>query len=206
MIDMDETWDSEPGSWIARCGVSEAVMDRRVELAIASAVPPGFLGTPMMQLRIMAVAAADHPLHQLNRELSISDLRAHRIIIVRDSGEKRDQLTISLNVERCWTVANTGTAIEAVRRGDGYSWLPQDQISEELKNGSIKALPLREGGSFLVPLYLIKTSMDTAGPGVVRLAELISENVVEHCARETAAGMYFAGEAVTLPLDQASVP
>lgn len=165
-----------------RNGVSEAVMDRRVELAIASEVPPGFLGTPMMQLRITAVAAADHPLHRLERELSFSDLRAHRIIIVRDSGQKRDQLTISLNVERCWTVANISTAIEAVSRGDGYSWLPEDQVSEALADGTLKALPLREGGSFLVPLYLIKTSMDAAGPGVVRLAEIISENVAEHCA------------------------
>jgi len=168
-----------------RNGVSEAVMERRVELAIASEVPPGFLGTPMMQLRITAVAAADHPLHRLNRELGYRDLRAHRLVVVRDSGGKRDQLTISLNVERCWTVANISTAIDAVRRGDGYAWLPEDQISEELAAGTIKRLPLREGGSFLVPLYLIKTSMDAAGPGAVRLAEIICDNAADYGAAES---------------------
>lgn len=154
-------------------GASEALLERRVELAIAHDVPPGLLGDPLLQVRVVAIAAADHPLHRLGRELGYSDLRAHRHIVVRGSGSRRDQLTVTLGVERCWIVRNIATAIDAVRQGYGFAWVPEAQIAADLAAGHLQRLPLREGQIFVVPLYLTLLSPDAAGPGVRRLAEII---------------------------------
>jgi DNA-binding transcriptional LysR family regulator len=61
--------------------------------------------------------------------------------------------------------------------GYGFAWLPEAHIHEELRIGTLKTLPLREGGAREVPLYLILANTDFAGPGVKRLAEIIRESV-----------------------------
>ena len=51
-------------------GTDEALVQRRVDLAICSQVPPGFIGDALMRLRFIAAAHPDHPLHRLGRELT----------------------------------------------------------------------------------------------------------------------------------------
>src|ERR1700677_2862952 len=46
-------------------GTEEALMQRRVDLAVCSKVPPGFAGDLLMRLRFIAAAHPDHALHRL---------------------------------------------------------------------------------------------------------------------------------------------
>jgi len=164
-------------------GTSEALLTGRADLAIAPQIPQGFLGDPLMQVRVVAVAHPDHPLHHLGRELSQRDLRAHRHVVVRDSGMKRDRRALAVEVDQRWTVTHMATSIEAVRRGYGFAWLPEEQIDADLAAGTLKRLPLREGQTFVVPLYLILAAPDVAGPGVRRLAELIRQTAAERTGK-----------------------
>jgi len=67
-----------------------------------------------MRISLRAVAHADHPLHHYDRELSYRDLRAHRHVVVRDSGAKRDRRTATVEVDQRWTVSQVATSIQAV--------------------------------------------------------------------------------------------
>ncbi len=58
-------------------GTSDALMKGEVDLAISPQLPPGFLGDLLTRIKLVAVAHADHPLHQLNRQLSYLDLEAY---------------------------------------------------------------------------------------------------------------------------------
>ena len=155
-------------------GTSDALLSGNVDVAISPQLPPGFLGNILMQIRLQAVAHADHPLHHQGRELSYRDLQAYRHIVIRDSGTKRDQRAVSVEVEQRWTVSQVATSIQAVCMGYGFAWLPEAQIKEELKTGLLKPLPLREGALREVPLYLILANPDFAGSGVKRLAEILT--------------------------------
>ena len=75
------------------------------------------------------------------------------------------------------------TSIEAARSGHGFAWLPEERIREELKAGTLKALPLREGGERFVELYLIFSDREHAGPATLRLAEIIREAVASECKK-----------------------
>lgn len=119
----------------------------------------------------------NHPLHHYNRQLTSRDLQAHRHIVVRDSGSKRDRRAMSVEVEQRWTVSNIHTSIQAVSMGLGFAWLPEEHIQDELKSGVLRSLPLREGGILEVPLYLILANPDFVGAGVKRLAEIIKTAV-----------------------------
>lgn len=144
---------------------------------ISPQLPPGFLGDPLMRISLRAVAHADHPLHNFERELTYRDLRAYRHVAVRDSGTHRDRRTMSVEVDQRWTVSQVATSIQAVCMGYGFAWLPEEHIREELRTGMLRPLPLREGGTREVLLYLVLANPDFAGPGVRRLAEIIRESV-----------------------------
>ncbi len=159
-------------------GTSDALLSGNVDLAISPQLPPGFLGNVLMRIRLLAVAHADHPLHHQGRELSFRDLRSYRHVVIRDSGTKRDQRAVTVEVDQRWTVSQVATSIQAVCMGYGFAWLPEEHISKELQTGILKPLPLKEGYTREVPLYLILANPDFAGPGVRRLADILTESVI----------------------------
>ena len=161
-------------------GTQEALERRQVDLAISAIVPPGFEAEPLMQLRFLLVAHPDHPLHRLRRKATMRDLRAHRQILVRESGSQRTTRP-SLEATQRWTVSHMTTSIEAVRAGYGYAWLPEEKIRDDLAAGRLKPVPLREDGARFAQLYLAFSDRDAAGPGTLRLAEIIREAVKNEC-------------------------
>jgi DNA-binding transcriptional LysR family regulator len=164
-------------------GTDEALAARSVDFAIASSVPPGFMGDVLMQVRTICVAAPSHPLHHLGRPATLDDLRHHRHLVIRDSGVRRTRSAGFLNEER-WTVSHKATSLHALILGYGYAWFPEEAIRGELERGALVPVPLREGAERQGPLYLVFTDRDAAGPGTLRLADLIRTKVKEECSRE----------------------
>jgi DNA-binding transcriptional LysR family regulator len=162
-------------------GTDEALTQRRVDLAICSVVPQGFAGDALMQLRFIAAAHPEHPLHQLKRRLTLQDLRKHRHLVVRDSGSQRTSRTPWFTAEQRWTVSHKATQIHAAVKGFGFAWFAEDTIREELAQGLLKALPLREGAERFAQLYLVYADRDYAGLGARRLAGIIRDEVKAAC-------------------------
>ncbi|HUD25695.1 MAG TPA: LysR family transcriptional regulator [Burkholderiaceae bacterium] len=162
-------------------GTEEALLQRRVDLAICSRVPPGFAGDSLMRLRFVPAAHPNHPLHQLGRELTLQDLRKHRHLVIRDSGSQRRSGSW-VGAEQIWTVSHKATSIHAACMGLGFAWFAQDTIRDELESGLLKPLPLREGAERSAELYLVFADRDYAGPGALRLAQIIREDVRGACA------------------------
>ncbi len=162
-------------------GATEAFQNNEADLAIAGAVPPGFLGEALMPIRFIPVAHPDHPLHQLGRRLTMQDLRKHRQLVVRETGGKRDTRPSVESTQR-WTVSNMATSIEAARSGYGYAWLPEEKLRDQFAAGTLKELPVRGGGERFAQLYLVFADREHAGPATLRLAEIIREQVKSACA------------------------
>ncbi len=154
-------------------GTEEALLEGKVDLAIASALPAGFIGDPLMQVHGVCAAAPSHPLHRLGRDLTLDDLRQHRHLVVRDSGVRRSRSPVWLNEKR-WTVSNKATSIRAGCMGVGYAWYPEESIRDELASGALQRLPLVEGGSRHIALYLVFADRDAAGPGTRLLADILA--------------------------------
>lgn len=167
-------------------GTEELLLQGRVQIAIGSTVPTGFLGDPLISARFILVAHPDHPLHHQGRKLTPADLRAHRHLVVRDTATTRSTKTTSVEAEQRWTLSHMSTSIQAASRGYGFAWLPVDRIRDELEHGRLKPLPVTEGGSRSVPLYLVLADRDAAGPGVLRLAEIIRGLASTECKRAVA--------------------
>lgn len=163
-------------------GTEEALLERRVDLAISGSVPAGFVGDPLMNVRFVAAAHPEHPLHRLGRTLTLRDLRGHRQLVIRDSGTQRLRSSGWLGAEQRWTVGHKATSIHAACMGLGFAWFPVENIRRELDAGQLAPLPLREGAERFVPLYLVFAERDAAGPGTLRLAEIVRRHVERDCA------------------------
>jgi len=162
-------------------GTEEALVERRVDFAITGRLPPGMIGDPILRECFIAAAHPEHPLHKLGRALTLQDLRKHRQLVVRDSAvTKVLDTVIWLGAEQRWTVSHKATAIAAACAGLGFAWFPEHTIQSELVSGQLKPLPLREGGERFGEMYLIFKDRDYAGPGALRLAEIIRDTLTQH--------------------------
>jgi DNA-binding transcriptional LysR family regulator len=166
-------------------GTSEALLKGQAQLAVTGIVPPGFLGEKLMVVRFVAAAHPDHPLHKLGRALTMQDLRAHRHLVVRESDTRR-ATRVRLEATQRWTLTHMTSSIGAATRGWGYGWYPEYRIRDELAAGSLKVLPLRDGGEGMAQMYLIFADRDAVGPGVLRLAEIIRQETASACIQEGA--------------------
>jgi DNA-binding transcriptional LysR family regulator len=162
-------------------GTEEAMTRHRMDLAICSTVPQGFVGDPLMPMRFLAAAHPDHPLHKLKRKLTLQDLRKHRHLVIRDSGSQRNRDVPWFSAEQRWVVSHKATQIHAATQGLGFAWFPRDTIRSELDQGLLKPLPLREGGERVGQLYLVYADSDYIGPGARRLAGIIRDEVKAAC-------------------------
>ena len=164
-------------------GTSEALTRGHADLAVAATIPAGFFGESLLRMRFIAVAHPAHPLHHLGRPVTQTDLRAHRQLLVRETSSTRSTRP-SMDTTQRWTVSNMATSILAAARGYGFAWLPEEKIRDELAAKTLAPLPLREGRERFVELYLVFADRDAAGPGVMRLGEIIQETTKEACATE----------------------
>ena len=163
-------------------GTIEALVTGKVDMAIASSLPTGYGGEKIFEAKVIPVAHPDHELHKLGRPVETRDLRKHRHLVVRDSGSKRDKKVRTLEVAQRWTVSNMSTSIGAVSRGYGFAFLPLYKIYPELQRGELKELQLRDPRELSAPLYLVFADRDGAGPGQLRLAQLMKEEIANACA------------------------
>lgn len=167
-------------------GTTAALADGRADLAISGLIPQGLVADPLVRLRMIPAAHPEHPLHQLGRRLTQRDLRAHRQLVVRESDALRASKP-TLEASQRWTLGHMSTSIIAAVQGFGYGWYSEEKIRPELEAGTLKALPLREGGERFIELYLVFADRENAGPGTLRLAEIIREHTAGECVRVTKA-------------------
>jgi len=172
-------------------GTQEALLQKQADIVIGSQLPVGFLGTPVRQVRMIPVAHPDHPL--FHRDVSAikircqeagaqpdpladpdgihdRELQVYRQIVLRDSGQKRQQDAGWLGSEQRWTVSHFSTSLKILRSGLAFAFVPYDWVEDDLKAGRLRQLPLAIGGERLIELYLVLASKEAAGPVTRRLA------------------------------------
>lgn len=160
-------------SEVVLSGAEDALTEGVADIAIAAQVPTDFLGDVLIDIEFIAVARYDHPLHRLDRSLTIADLKHELQVVVRDSGVREQRDFGWLGAEHRWSVSSIETSTSAVREGLGYAWLPRHRIQGLLDDGTLIPLKLREGGLYTASLYLVYGNTENPGPGSRQLADLL---------------------------------
>ncbi|MGE8393305.1 LysR family transcriptional regulator [Pseudomonas sp. BIGb0427] len=161
----------------ALSGARELLEEGKVELAIASSLPAGYVHELLLNVRLVCVVGADHPLAASRGELGLADLHAHRQVVIRDSGTRYPQNSGWLGTSQRWTVSSLAAACTLVERGMGFAWLPEHAIIDALAAGRLHRLALQHQRQRDVPLYIGYPEALRHSPEVQLLVQLIGE----HC-------------------------
>jgi DNA-binding transcriptional LysR family regulator len=163
----------------ALSGTQDRLVSGTADLALCGVPPTGYLGQPLLEVRMRAVAHPEHPLFAVGERIEEVHLARHRQIVVRDSGPYRRLSSGWLGAEQRWTVADFRDSIACLKRGLGFSFIPEHLIAGELACGELKVLPLVQGSERRINCSLVFGDRENAGPGTRRLAGLI----VEQCQK-----------------------
>lgn len=157
-------------------GAEEAVLEHEADVMVGAYVPPGYLGSVLIQIEFIALARFDHALHQLQRDVTESDLKRYRHIVVRDSGTENPRDEGWQGSVQRWTVSSLETSLALVAGGLGFAWLPRHMAHRHIDQGVLKPLPMARGQSRMTPLYLVLgQGWAQAGPATRLLAQVLEQ-------------------------------
>ncbi|MDH0729352.1 LysR family transcriptional regulator [Pseudomonas sichuanensis] len=159
----------------ALSGGRELLEDGKVELAIASSLPPGCVQVLLLNVSLVCVVGTGHPLSQVQGELSLDDMKPYRQVVIRDSGTRHSQNSGWLGTSQRWTVSSLAAAESFVERGLGFAWLPQHRVRDGLRDGRLSRVALQHQREREVPLYLGYPEAYRHNPEVKLLAQLLCE-------------------------------
>ncbi|KAF7786492.1 hypothetical protein PRUB_a1079 [Pseudoalteromonas rubra] len=145
-------------------GSFEALQNAKVDIAISPMVLTDGFSEQLCQVEFVAVAHPEHKLHQLERELTLEDLKSFRQIVVRDSALGKGTDSGWLGADQRWTVSHLRTMVDMVTQGLGFAWLPRSAITAQLSSGALQPLPLTHNRTRQAQLNLIFKDGDTLGP------------------------------------------
>jgi DNA-binding transcriptional LysR family regulator len=157
-------------------GAEEAIVDATADVVVTTIVPPGVLGTWLMDVTFVAVASPRHPLSRLD-EVSAGDLEKHAQSVVRDSGRRQPRDSGWLGSATRCTVTSVEASLALVRAGIAYAWLPAHLVVSDIAGGELRALPLAAGGVRKLPLYLVLVRPAHAGPAAQAAMESFQRHV-----------------------------
>ncbi len=146
----------------------------QAQLCITGLISSEYFVQPVLDIRLIAVARRGHPLLASQRPLTRLDLIQHTLVVVEGPGGARRQPRAP--AQRLVTVGSIGAAVDAVRSGFGFGWLPAYRIAPELKRKTLRPLRLAAGGIRLARLNLVCRDLHSGGRELPALAELLGLN------------------------------
>ncbi|MEP6883730.1 MAG: LysR family transcriptional regulator [Gammaproteobacteria bacterium] len=158
-------------------GAEDAITAGVADLVVTSRVPAGFLGDWLLDVTFVAVARPDHPLFQLERDLTTDDLVRHVQAVVRDSGTAQPRDEGWLGAARRFTVSSMDASLATLLAGLAYAWLPEHVLADSLRTGTLRRLPLATGGSRNVSLNMVMVKPASPGPAVRAALEAFHRHV-----------------------------
>jgi DNA-binding transcriptional LysR family regulator len=165
-------------------GAEEAIAEHRADVVVTPHLPADHLGDLLLTVSFVAVAYPRHPLFDLERPLTSTDLSKHLQVVVRDSGVRQPRDEGWLGAERRCTVSSMEASLAMVKAGLGYAWLPDHLTADAIREGTLRTLPLDVGSSRPVALHLVLVRPETAGPAARASIEIFQRH------RETAMKLF----------------
>ena len=131
---------------------------------------------PILDIQVIAVARRDHPLLMRNGQLGRMDLMQHMLVIIEGGGSSAAKRQPRSPAQSFLPASTIEAAIEAVRSGLCFGWLPKYRIRGYLESGELAPLRLQTGGSREVRLNLVCKDLSSGSRELRALAELLGMN------------------------------
>jgi len=146
------------------------------DLCIVGTPTEDHLFKPILDIRIRAVARADHPLNAGTSQLSRSEMIHQLAVIIEGAIGPAPRQQPHDPAQRHLAVTSIESAIEAVRSGMCFGWLPVYRIRQYLESGELVGLRLSTGGERFARMSLLVRDSDEKSKEKSHLADLFGAN------------------------------
>jgi len=143
------------------------------QLCVSGLVSREYFVHPILEIRMVAVARADHPLNVRKKSVARADMMQHSLAIIEGVAGGMVKRQPRGPAQRYLPVSTIEAAIDAVRSGLCFGWLPQYQIQNLIDSGELGLLHMSAGGTRHVRLNLVCRDLDAASMEVLALANLL---------------------------------
>lgn len=146
------------------------------QLCITALLSREFFSKPILAIGMVGVARRDHPLHAIKRKLNRPDLMQHMLVTIEGAASGTLKHQPRVPAQRVLQVTSIEAAIDAVRSGLCFGWLPANRIQPELSNRQLLPLRVPAGGTREVRLNLVYKDLSSLSREVNVLADLLGFN------------------------------
>jgi DNA-binding transcriptional LysR family regulator len=145
-------------------------------LCISGLISREYFVHPILEIRMLAVAQRDHPLHSLERHVSRADMMQHTLAIIEGISSGSTKRQPRGPAQRFLPVSTIEAAIDAVHSGLCFGWLPEYRIQSFLDTGELRSLRMQAGGVRHVRLNLVCKDLSSSSKELIALAESLGIN------------------------------
>ena len=149
--------------------VMQPVLDGRCAFAVMGALPdlPGALVREQLQsLRLIHVAASDHPLAAFKAPVPTEELARHVQLVLTDRSSLTAGREFGVFSPRTWRLADLGAKHAFLLAGLGWGGMPSDRVEADLKSGALVEIKLADApaAGFVMPWYAAHRPDTPPGP------------------------------------------
>ncbi|NLR95862.1 LysR family transcriptional regulator [Rhizobium sp. P38BS-XIX] len=133
---------------------------------------------------MLPVAAPTHPLAQLGRPLTLTDVREEVQLVVTDASTLTNGKDFNVLSYKIWHVSDIATKHQLIRGGLGWGGLPASFIMEDLQKGRLVPLALDAYDQSEYPIYAVRKVDNPPGPAAAWMIEAFSSRL-SRCPNQT---------------------
>jgi DNA-binding transcriptional LysR family regulator len=167
--------------------VMQPVLDGRCAFAVMGALPDmtfALVREQLQSLRLIHVAASDHPLAAFKGPVPTEELARHVQLVLTDRSTLTQGREFGVFSPRTWRLADLGAKHAFLLAGLGWGGMPSDRVVADLEAGRLVEIKLSEApaGGFIMPWYAAHRPDTPPGPAGRWLIDRLKETA-ERCPR-----------------------
>ena len=166
----------------------EPVLDGRVSFAVTSALPlhpAGLVAERLTSVRLVMVAAADHPLAAWPGPIPREELARHIQLVLTDRSALSEGRDFGVFATTTWRLADLFAKHAFLLNGLGWGGMPHHTVAADIAAGRLVELAIDEmpRGGAAIPMSAVYRASDPPGPAGRWVIERLKD-----CERHTPPG------------------
>ena len=157
--------------------VTQAVMEGSAMFGVSGPLPlESDLLTrgPAGSVKLLAVAAPDHPLALLGGPISASLARDHVQLVLTDRSSLTEGRDFGVVSVKTWRLADLGAKHALLLAGMGWGNMPKPMVNDDLKRTRLVELQIETPGELVYPFHTVYRSDAPPGPAASWLMERLA--------------------------------
>ena len=129
---------------------------------------------PAGSVKLIPVAAPNHPLAQMGGPISGTIARDHIQLVLTDRSRLTADRDFGVLAVKSWRLADLGAKHALLLAGLGWGNMPKPMVNEDLKRGRLMELPIETSGDQLYRFHTVRRSDTPPGPATAWLMERLA--------------------------------